>query len=271
MIDAHLHVWKADLDFPNPAATTVSSASQVPVELLEQYMAEFSVDRAVIVQPLYPGEDNSYVTEVANALPDKFAAVCVVDPRRPGAADELEKWVVNHGAKGLRLRPRVPEEAACYGDDSTFELWERIESLKVVVNVLGGFEFINQTRRMAQRFPSVPIILDHMAHPDIEAGEDDWQPILELCDCENVHIKVSGFPYCSRQDYPFADCNKLVQSIYDHYGASRLIWGSDFPHILLQTGYLRAIKLLERLEVSWTATDLQLIQNDNAARLYWGQ
>ena len=79
MIDAHLHVWKADPTFPDPAATTVSSASDAPVELLEQYMEEFAVERAVIVQPLYPGEDNSYVTEVTQAQPEKFAAVVVVD------------------------------------------------------------------------------------------------------------------------------------------------------------------------------------------------
>ena len=71
LIDAHLHVWRAAPDFPNPGGTTVSPLSDVPVEVLRQYMVEFDVDRAVIVQPLYPGEDNSYVADCAAAEPQR--------------------------------------------------------------------------------------------------------------------------------------------------------------------------------------------------------
>ena len=269
MIDAHLHVWKADPTFPDPAATTVSSASDAPVELLEQYMEEFAVERAVIVQPLYPGEDNSYVTEVTQAQPEKFAAVVVVDPRRPEAANSLERWVKDSGAKGLRLRPGVPDESACYGHESTFPLWERIQQLGVVVNVLGGFAFMEQTRLLADRFGDVNIILDHMAHPDIAGGANSWQPLLDLASCPNVHVKVSGYPYCSKQSYPFLDCRDLVKAIYDRFGPKRMIWGSDFPHILLQTGYQRAILGLSRLDLGFTDDELQTIQHDNALRLYW--
>src|SRR6266852_1539281 len=93
--------------YPNPAGTIVSPLSDVPVELLMQYMTEHGVDRAVLVQPMYPGEDNSYVANCAAAQPDRIAAVCVVDPRQPEAADRLEYWVREHGCKGLRLRPRL--------------------------------------------------------------------------------------------------------------------------------------------------------------------
>src|SRR5688572_883294 len=77
LIDAHLHVWRARPDFPRPDITTVSPASDVPLALWRQYMAEHRIERAVLVQPLYPGEDNSYVADCAADDPAHLAAVCV--------------------------------------------------------------------------------------------------------------------------------------------------------------------------------------------------
>src|SRR5438552_4160508 len=54
IVDAHLPVWRAIPAYPEPAVTTISPVSDVPVELLREYMAEHGVDRAVLVQPMYP-------------------------------------------------------------------------------------------------------------------------------------------------------------------------------------------------------------------------
>ena len=61
----------------------MSPTSDIRVELLDQYMDEHRVDRAVLVQPLYPGEDNSYVAHCATRQPERFCAVCVVDSGAP--------------------------------------------------------------------------------------------------------------------------------------------------------------------------------------------
>ena len=106
IVDAHLHVWRPAPDYPDPGGTTVSPLCDVPLELFAQYMEEHAVNRAVLVQPLYPGEDNSYVADAAAGEPDRFKAVCVVDPRKPDAAERLEYWAGKRGCKGLRLRPR---------------------------------------------------------------------------------------------------------------------------------------------------------------------
>ena len=48
-----------------------------------------------------------------------------------------------------------------------------------------------------------------------------------------------------------------------------MIWGSDFPHVLLQTGYGRSLHWLERACDFLSEADLGLILGANAARLYW--
>lgn len=271
LVDAHLHVWRATRDYPDPSATIVSPLSDVPVELLAEYMAEHGVDRAVLVQPLYPGEDNSYVAECAAAQAERYAAVCVVDPRRPGAADRLVYWVEERGCRGLRLRPRITGEEVLFGDPATYPLWERARALDVVVNVLANPEHLPALTSLVERFPDVTVLIDHMAHPDVAAGVQSppFRTLLGLARYPRVHVKVTGYYYYSRQRYPYADCWDFFRTLYDHFGPTRLIWGSDFPHVLLTSGYRRNLLLQERAYPFLSPTDLEMIMGGNASALYW--
>jgi predicted TIM-barrel fold metal-dependent hydrolase len=273
IVDAHLHVWRARPDYPEPAATLVSPQSDVPVELLAEYMAEHDVGRAVLVQPLYPGFDNSYVAGCAVAAPDRFAAVCVVDARSGGAADALEYWVRERGCRGLRLRPRVPGEAESFGRPQTFPLWQRAAALGVVVSLLAGPEHLQVVAALAEQFPDVNIVLDHMGYPDVASGiySPAFEELLSLARFPRMMVKVSGHYYYSRRPYPYDDCLDLIRAAYDRFGPARLLWGSDFPHVLLKSGYRRCLALPARVYSFMSRADLDLVMGANAARLYWGR
>lgn len=271
IVDAHLHIWRPAPDYPTPGQTHISPHADVPVELLAEYMAEHGVDRAVLVQPLFPGEDNSYVAACAAAEPDKYAAVCVVDPRKLGAADRLEYWAKERGCKGLRLRPRISGESDIFGQPETYPLWERAAELDVVINILAGPEHLQTVSELAARFPNVDIILDHMAHPDPTGGVQsaDFQALLALARYPHLSVKVTGYYYYSKQRYPYADCHALFQALYESFGAGRLIWGTDFPHVLLNTGYRRSLLLQERIYTFLSEAEYRQIMGENAAALYW--
>jgi predicted TIM-barrel fold metal-dependent hydrolase len=108
-IDAHTHLWRATPDYSPANKTIVSPASEVPVELLLEYMDEHDVGRAILVQPIFPGEDNGYVADCAGAHPERYCAVCVVDPRNQDFERRLSCWAEERGWRGLRLRPRIKE------------------------------------------------------------------------------------------------------------------------------------------------------------------
>lgn len=268
IVDAHAHVWRKDPGYPDPSVTFMSPASDVPVDLLRHYMDEHGVGRAVLVQPMFPGEDNSLVADAARAEPARFAAVAVVDPRRPEAPDRLEFWVRERGCRGLRMRPSFPGEAAAFEQDP---LWERARDLGVVVNVLARMEHIPLIARRALRFPQVQLIVDHLAHPDptVGPGSPAFQALLGLADLPNVFVKPTGFYNFSKQAYPFTDCDGFFRAVYDRFGADRLIWGSDFPHVLLKAGYGPTLHLFERRYPYVGKEERDRILGTNAERLYW--
>ncbi len=271
VVDAHLHVWRSVPDHPQPSATIVSPCSDVPVELLRQYMGEHGVDKAVLVQPLYPGEDNSYVSDSAAADPSQLAAVCYVDPRREGADQLLRYWVRERGCSGLRIRPSVPGEEATFGQASSHPVWEAARELGVAINLLMQLEHIPALAGLAERFPQVPILIDHMASPDVTAGTGSpaFEDLLNLRRFPQVSVKVSGYYYHSDQGWPYRDCHSFFKALYDAYGAKRLIWGSDFPHVILKSSYASVLALQERFYTYLSSTELAAIMGGNAEAVYW--
>ena len=45
------------------------------------------------------------------------------------------------------------------------------------------------------------------------------------------------------RDYPFEDTHGAFHKIYDAFGPQRLMWGTDFPHVIRDLGYGRALDL----------------------------
>lgn len=269
IVDAHLHVWRAAEGETPGVNTIVSPQTDVPIELAGRTMLEHHVERAVLVQPVFRGEDNTYVADCASAEPNRYAAVCVVDPRVPGAERRLENWA-SQGCRGLRLRPRISAESAIFGDPSTHPLWETAARLKMVVSLLSSPEHAPTIGRLAERFPEVPIVLDHMGHPRVEEGVHGaaFQALLQLARHPRIFIKASGFYHFSREPFPYTDCHGLLRSVYDCFGPQRILWGSDFPHVVPSCGYARSL-LMPETALKWTAAERESVMGGNALRLYW--
>ncbi len=269
VIDAHAHIWRPVSPDSSPVATIVSGEADISVELLRNCLNLHGVDRAVLVQPIYPGEDNSYVADAAVREPDKFAAVCVVDPRSADAAERLAYWATERGCRGLRLRPKLSGKEQSFGDAATIPLWEAAQQLGIVVSLLCNFDHLGAVAKLADLFPTVPIVVDHLAHPQMPMAAVEMQPLLNLSRFPRIYAKLSGFYYFSAVSYPHHDCVDLVRAVYDRFGPERLVWGSDFPHVTLRMGYGRALSMVEEAFTWLTADERQRILGENALRLYW--
>src|SRR5690349_361094 len=73
-----------------------------PIERVAEVMAAANVSRAVLVQHL--GEfDNSYLGRIAQAEPERFAAVCLIDHQPHDCITTLNRWADTGCFKGIRL------------------------------------------------------------------------------------------------------------------------------------------------------------------------
>jgi predicted TIM-barrel fold metal-dependent hydrolase len=270
VVDSHLHVWRAAGGETPDVQTIVPPQTDVPLELARETMAAHGVGRAVLVQPVFRGEDNSYVARCAQADPRSLAAVSVVDPGKPGAETRLRYWI-GQGCRGLRLRPRIASEAVHFGAPATYPLWETARELSVVVSLFASVEHAPAIDVLAERFAPVVIVVDHLALPDpqLNASGPAFRRLLELAKHPHVHLKLSGFHHFSRERFPFADCWPFVRAAYEHFGPGRLLWGSDFPHVMAADSYAHALSLPQQMLPHSIAAELASIMGGNAQRLYW--
>ena len=268
-VDAHLHVWRAAESPIAGPATLVPASEDVPIEAARAALDAHHVARAVLVQPVFRGEDNSYVADCAGragAVRRRVRRRSARAGRRRAAGD-----LGRRGCRGLRLRPRLPGEERIFGDPASDPLWAAAERLGIVVSLLAGPQHLQTIGRLAGRFAGTSIVVDHLAHPDPTEGAAGvgFRRLLALAAHPRVFVKLSGFHHFSREPFPFAECWPLVQAVYEHFGPGRLIWGSDFPHVARGGGYGENLRLVEKAIAHWPAAAREAAMGSNAARLYW--
>jgi L-fuconolactonase len=216
-----------------------------PVEVLLHQMNANGVEKATLVQ--VRGQfDNRYLMECVRRFPGRFSAVAIVDTERPDAPQTLEGWV-REGAEGVRLAPTTRSP----GNDP-LAIWRKAAELGIPVSSLGnpqGFTSA-QFEEVVKELPTLPIIIEHLGGigRDEAAPYPTFRKILALARYPNTHIKVHGLgEICARpipfpQPMRFPTVPPLMQMAYDAFGASRIMWGSDFPPVAGREGYRNALQ-----------------------------
>ncbi|MBV8772297.1 MAG: amidohydrolase [Deltaproteobacteria bacterium] len=271
IIDTHVHIVAPDQHrYPRKLARDNSDwVIDMPGEAMLELMAEAGIDRAMLVQAHSAYEyDNSYIADVAAMYPERFAGVCIVDPARPDAVEQLTYWVEERGVCGLRLFPAAEREPQWLDDPSTFPLWERAGKLDIPVCVCLRFRQLLRLRRAIERFPQVRVALDHLGAPRLDDGPpyDQAAQLFDLVKIPNVYLKFSSinlYAAGSGKSTPRDFFGLLI----DVFGARRIMWGSNFPNT-----YDRSLKdqlALALRELSFVPTaDRQWLFADTARSLW---
>ena len=277
VIDSHLHVWDesaAGLD-PGPMKVGYSAQATASVELFLDYMDEAGVARAVFVQPWFYHWDNSYMASCLRRFSDRFRGVCVVDPRGPEAPGVLRRWRAE-GVTGIRLRPlregEAPHSGPWLGTDDTLPLWEAIAETGTIACVLHAGPGLARLPALLARFPSLRVVVDHLNNPvpDQGLGQPAFRALLDLARHPQVHVKLSGFHHWCQERYPYPDGLPFAEAAIRAFGAGRCMWGSDFPHVLAGSGYVRNRHLLPREATFLSKEALDLVMGGTAERLWFG-
>ena len=70
--------------------------------------------------------------------------------------------------------------------------------------------------------------------------------VLNLARYPNVYVKFTPQVGAEADIFPFPDQHAVYERIYDAFGPTRLLWGTDFPHIFRNIGYRSGLALFRR-------------------------
>jgi predicted TIM-barrel fold metal-dependent hydrolase len=232
--DCHAHICGPASAFPY-AAERIYTPPDATIESYRHLLAVLGVERAVLIQPSVYGTDNRAMLAVLRAAGPGFRGVAVVEPTI--AAREVEA-LHRSGIRGVRLnlvdrregRNAVPVELVR-------ALAERIAPfgwhVEFLVNLDEAEGFAGAVADLG-----VPIVLGHLGYP--RSGARDWTrspafaDLLSLLAGGRCWVKLTG-PYriSGAPDLPYDDVDAAAAELA-RAAPGRLIWGSDWPHVMMK-------------------------------------
>ena len=241
IIDSHVHVWKHDPAFPfAPGAHPPSE--DATAETLLSLMHTNGVSRTVIIQVIHYKYDNSYLASVLKQYPRYFQGVCRVNPEDPAAPDHLTRLTHEQGFHGVRLSPSAAPQDDWIRGPLMPPLWRRCAQLKVPMTILAPVTRMPDLIPLIEQNPGLAIVIDHMADSPLDHPEQ-LDLLLALARYPKVFVKISHMWSLSRQPYPYPDALNQVKRLHQHFGAQRLMWGTDWPVSLKDLTYAEAVAL----------------------------
>lgn len=257
IVDAQVHVFernRAERPWTGEGSPLPEATGASTVELMDAA----GVDSAIIVSPwLNYLADPGYALEVAAAHPGRFGVVAPVNPSDPDPAVAVQKWATTPFAVGLRLMlwsPKERDRVATGGYDVLLRALAD-EGMPLCLALGPGTA---EVRYIAERFPEVPVVIDHLglkAAPVPPAPEEPFAAlsgVLELASLPNVSVKATGVPALSHESFPFRDLSAPLRQTLDAFGPERVMWGTDWTRTHAFLGYAEGVGYLAECGLSDT-------------------
>jgi len=276
VIDAHHHLWKlsrADYGWigegRNPAVASIEH--DYLVDDYQSLAAANGIIGSIAVQAAPTVDETRWLLEQANISDGLIRGVVGwIDMAQPDAPAMLHDLARHPLLRGIRpmlqdiadvdwvLQPRlVPVLRAVMELDLSFDLLVRPVHLKSALELL-------------TRHPDLRSVVDHAGKPDI--ANSMWQPwaddIRRIARETSACCKLSGLATEARAGWKPDDLRRYADHVLECFSAERILWGSDWPVMLLNADYSNWLAAAKRFMESQSAAERSAIFHDNAIRFY---
>lgn len=238
LIDIHPHIISDDEKRYPPAPlfglrSDWSQERPCTVDTLIAAMDEAGVAKAAVVHSSTTyGVDNSYVVDGCNQHKDRLVAVGSVDMLADDVPAVIKGWA-DKGLAGLRIftggstKDFDPSEL---DNPKSFKAWEMLAELGLSMCIQTGPIGLPQVRLLAEKFPSVKIILDHLGRPDVLDGPPyaNAASLFAMADLPNIYLKLTP-RIMGDVKKEKASAETFFPRVVEAFGAQRMAWGSNFP------------------------------------------
>jgi len=270
-IDAQVHCYERNHP-GRPWAGHLHGPPEVTGGDMVAAMDAVGVDGALLVSPYSMYRyDASYALEVHKAHPRRFGLIKPVDPTDPKVAETISDWKNRPGTVAIRimLARGASEDPA---DPGISRVLAEAARRSFPVNLLcwGRLEQVNE---LAARNPNTMLVLDHLGlqQPfEPPAPREPWAELaklLALAVHDNITVKISGACTLSHERFPYRDIWDPLWRIFDAFGLSRCMWGTDWTRAIALLTYkegVDAFRLTDRLSDSERAT----LMGETLTRIY---
>ncbi|UOO90078.1 amidohydrolase family protein [Vitreoscilla massiliensis] len=272
MIDSHIHFWRYQAaEFPwIDEGMAVLKQDFLPEHLLAASNGQ--VEAMVAVQARTSWAENQYLVDLAATEPRLQAVVGWFDFDGEVTA-QLKRAQDLPLIKGFRhlIQDEADPSAYLLTHSGLNQAVPRLQAASLVYEVLVQQADLAAALAFCQRHDNHYLIVDHMAKPVFgdAAAFAHWHHHMQaLAALPHVLVKVSGLETEAGVGATAADLQRHVDSVYQMFGAERLLWGSNWPVAQLTHSYSDLLQHAHTLTQTWSASERAALFSDTARRVY---
>jgi L-fuconolactonase len=270
-IDTHVHFWKYNKERDAWITDDMKLLRQhyLP-EQLTLTLKRNEVDGVVAIQVEQSEVETAFLVELAKTHDMIRGVVGWVDLRSENLNERLDFFSQFPIIKGWRHIVQGESNEFLLRED--FQRGIRELGLRnYTYDILIYHYQLEPALEFVSKFPEQKLVIDHCAKPDIRLGEiSEWKKRMqELSRASNVYCKLSGlFTEAKWSAWKPGEFYPYLDAVFDCFGVNRLMFGSDWPVLLLSGMYVQWKSLLEKYMENYKREEKEKVFGRNAIEFY---
>ena len=282
-VDTHIHFW--DFQHPDLSYTQYEGDFVHPQlgerfmelgesnYLVDDYIAETrnaKVIKAVHVQAAIgiadPVKETEWLQQAADRTGFPHGIVAHATLKDPDVERVLERHREYPNTRGIR-----DFSDGDYLVDPAFHRgYALLEKFNLIASLDVKWPDMRKERDLAQKFPNIPLVLDHAGFPTERTDEyfQDWRSGMRaLAEAENVVCKISGLGMCD-WDWTVDSIRPWVMECIDAFGVERCMFATNWPVDKLFSDYEKVIDAYTEIISGFSRDEQIALFSANAEALY---
>ena len=271
-LDAHQHFWSYDAaQYPWIPPGSPLHRSWLPDDLAAlQHPLGF--DGSIAVQARQVVGESDWLLGLADKHTNVKGVVGWVDLRSDRVEEDIARLAAHPKFVGVRhVVQEEPDDDFMLGKDFQRGI-SKLQAHGLTYDILIYPKQLEAAIRLVENFPHQPFVLDHIAKPHIKDGTiEPWKSQLRrLAKLPNVHCKVSGMlTEADHKAWHAEQFRPYLDTVFEAFGPSRLMYGSDWPVCLFAGNYEQAFRLVDDYARGLTESEKAGLFGGNCARFYF--
>ncbi|MBV1926825.1 MAG: amidohydrolase family protein [Rhodobacteraceae bacterium] len=272
-IDAHQHYWdpkRGDYHWM-PMDDAVLAKVYNPVDLMPM-LDRHGIDKTVVVQAAATVQETDYILDIAENNDSVAGVVGWIDFENPDDLAHLQRFARH--PKFCGVRPMIQDIKDVNWMRRIDVQWgfQALVDLDLTFDALGFSRHLANFHSILTRYPDLRPVIDHCMKPQIGDHPADWQTwsdgMTRLARDTNAYVKLSGIVTEANNGWSVDDLRPYADLILKEFGASRVMWGSDWPVCQLRASYDQWLAAAENLTAQYSAIEKAGIFGGNAVDFY---
>jgi L-fuconolactonase len=272
VLDTHHHFWKYNpVEFGWIADEMASIRRDFLPSDLKKTLASTDVEGVISVQARQTLEETRWLLDLARTEDLIRGITGWVPLMSKDLKTVLDEFSGNKKLKGVRhVVQGEPDPYFILRDDFNKGI-DALKEYQLLYEILIYENQLPATIQFVDKHPNQLFVLDHIAKPGIKFKQiDDWAKNLpELAKRENIFCKISGMvTEADLKNWSPEQLEPYFNVVFEAFGPSRMMFGSDWPVCLSATTYNTWLDLVKSELQRFSEQEQKAVLYDNAIKVY---